>query len=69
LPALADVEGLELFPQVPEGETLLNKKEGEREKERERERCPESSTVAKPWWGCSPEGQTPLESQMIMATS
>jgi hypothetical protein len=28
---------LELFPQVPEGETLLNKKEGEREKERERE--------------------------------
>jgi hypothetical protein len=37
LPALADVEGLELFPQVPEGETLLNKKEGEREKERERE--------------------------------
>jgi hypothetical protein len=38
LPALTDVEGLELFLQIPEGETILSKREKERERGRERER-------------------------------
>jgi hypothetical protein len=53
LPPLTAVEGSEVFPQVPEKETLLSKKEKERERERKREReresWPERSTIAKPW--------------------
>jgi hypothetical protein len=34
LPVLAAVVGLELFPQVPEGEALLSEREREREREK-----------------------------------
>jgi hypothetical protein len=53
LPALTVVEGSKIFPQVPEGETLLSRierdRERHREREKERESQPERSTIAKLW--------------------
>jgi hypothetical protein len=52
LPTFTAVESTELFPQVPEGEALLSKrqteKERERERKRERESQPERFSIAKP---------------------